>query len=230
MKFARSLHKQTTLAHPRRALLGLAALAALALALSACGGGGAARGAAAWRPPGSLERLMNLFPTPAKRAPSFTLTDQRGRSVSLTSLRGRVVVLEPMDPKCTSLCPIVSQDFVDAAHALGGRSSRVVFLGINVNQYHARVADVLAFSRLHLLERLRGWHFLTGSTRQLRRVWRSYGIAVKPSRSGDVTHSALMEFIDPKGRERWLASPDYNKAAIPQWGAGIATVAEHLAG
>jgi cytochrome oxidase Cu insertion factor (SCO1/SenC/PrrC family) len=217
--------------NPRMAaLLGLGALVALALALSACGGGRAGQGAAAWQPPGSLGRLMNLFGTPARPAPSFALTDQHGRSVSLASLRGRVIVLEPMDPKCTSLCPIVSQDFVDAAHALGHASSRVVFLGINVNQYHARVADVLAFSRLHRLEPLPNWHFLTGSTRQLRRVWRSYGIAVKPSRSGDVAHSALMEFIDPKGRERWIASPDYNRAAIPQWGAGIATVAGHLAG
>lgn len=173
---------------------------------------------------------MHLYSMPAKPAPPFRLVDQHGRSVSLASLHGRVVVLEAMDPKCTDLCPIVSQDFVDAARALGHRAARVVFVGINVNQYHARVADVLAFSRLHGLERLRNWHFLTGSTRQLRRIWQAYGITVEPNRSGDVIHSALMEFIDPAGRERWIASPAYNRAAIPQWGRGIATVAEHLAG
>ncbi len=211
----------------RMALLGLAAI--ISLALSACGGSGSGR-AAAWQPPGSVSEVMHLMPLPAKPAPGFSLTDQHGRSVSLASLRGRAVVIEPMDPKCRELCPIVSQDFVDADHSLGRRASRVVFLGLNVNQHHARVADVLAFSRLHRLEGLPNWHFLTGSTRQLRRVWRAYGIAVEPSRSGDVTHSALMEFVDPAGRERWLASPEYDRAAIPQWGAGIAAVAAHLAG
>ena len=37
-----------------------------------------------------------------------------------------------------------------------------------------------------------------------------------------------MLFIDPEGQERWLASPDYNQAAINQWGVGIAQVAREL--
>jgi len=57
---------------------------------------------------------MQLSPVPVARAPGFLLTDQAGHAVSLTSLRGRVVVLEFMDPHCTCICPIVSQEFISA--------------------------------------------------------------------------------------------------------------------
>jgi cytochrome oxidase Cu insertion factor (SCO1/SenC/PrrC family) len=90
--------------------------------------------------------LMQLSPVPPTRAPGFTLTDQATHTLSLASLRGRVVVLEFMDPHCTDICPIVSQEFIDAYRDLGSRASGVVFLAVNVNRYHLRVADVAAFS------------------------------------------------------------------------------------
>ena len=91
--------------------------------------------------------LMTLSPVPVTSAPGFTLTDQTGHTLSLASLRGKVVVLEFMDPHCTDICPIVSQEFITAYGDLGRLASRVVFIAVNVNQYHLRVADVAAFSR-----------------------------------------------------------------------------------
>jgi cytochrome oxidase Cu insertion factor (SCO1/SenC/PrrC family) len=179
-------------------------------------------------PTSSLQALTKLTPLAGIAAPAFTLSDQRGRRVSLASLRGRIVVLESMDPECTLECPLISQEFVEAAHDLGTRSSEVVFVGVNVNQYHARISDVLRFSREHHLEQLPNWHFLTGSTSALRRVWRAYRIVVRPSRTGDVTHSDAVYFIDRRGLARWVAAPEYNTAAIPQWGAAIADIANHL--
>jgi cytochrome oxidase Cu insertion factor (SCO1/SenC/PrrC family) len=181
-------------------------------------------------PSGSLRELTKLTPLDGIAAPAFTLSDQHGRTVSLASLRGRIVVLESMDPKCTLECPITSQQFIEAAHVLGERSSEVVFVGVNVNQYHAGTADALRFSRVHRLERLPNWHFLTGSTAALRRVWQAYRIAVRPSRTGDVAHTDAMYFIDRRGRARWVAAPEHDRAAIPQWGAAIADVADHLLG
>jgi len=68
-----------------------------------------------------LADLMQLSPVPPQAAPGFTLTDQHGRTLSLlASLRGHAVVLEFMDPHCTDICPIVSAEFIDAYHDLGG--------------------------------------------------------------------------------------------------------------
>src|SRR5215470_1544862 len=77
------------------------------------------RGTAGPRPSGipadmptGLANEMLLTPLPRQQAPGFTLTDQAGRTTGLSALRGKVVVLEFMDPHCTDICPIVSQEFV----------------------------------------------------------------------------------------------------------------------
>jgi len=185
--------------------------------------------------------LMQLSPVPPASAPGFTLTDQAGHTMSLASLRGRVVVLEFMDPHCTDICPIVSQEFIDAYRDLGRLASRVMFIAVNVNQYHLRVADVAAFSREQQLTRIPAWHFLTGPYPSLRTVWQAYDVAVQaPSPNADIVHTSAMYFIDPRGRERYLASPmaDHTSAGssylpadqLTTWGQGIAQVARQLAG
>jgi DNA-binding MarR family transcriptional regulator/cytochrome oxidase Cu insertion factor (SCO1/SenC/PrrC family) len=185
--------------------------------------------------------LMGLSPVPDRPAPDFTLTDQDGRVLSLSDFRGKAVVLEFMDPHCTDICPIVSAEFGDAYHDLGRLAGRVVFAAVNVNQYHHAVADVAAYSREHQLTSIPSWHFFTGPVPRLRAAWHDYDIAVQaPGPGADVVHSSMVYFIDPSGRERYLASPQADHTAagtsylpadqIAAWGGGIARVAALLAG
>lgn len=51
---------------------------------------------------------------------------------------------------------------------------------------------------------------------------------VQPNPGGDVVHSSLLYFIDRDGRERWVASPDTNKAVVTRWAQDIASVAASL--
>jgi cytochrome oxidase Cu insertion factor (SCO1/SenC/PrrC family) len=184
--------------------------------------------------------LMGLSPVPARIAPGFTLTDQEGRTLSLSSLRGKVVVLEFMDPHCTDICPIVSQEYVDAYRDLGALAGRVVFAAVNVNQYHVAVSDMMAYSRQQRLTTIPSWHFLTGPVPDLRKVWDGYEIAVEASGpNADVVHTSAVYFIDPAGRERFVAAPmaDHTSSGasylpagqITAWGQGIAQVARVLA-
>jgi cytochrome oxidase Cu insertion factor (SCO1/SenC/PrrC family) len=183
--------------------------------------------------------LMGLSPVPVRPAPGFTLTDQDGRTLSLSSLRGKVVVLEFMDPHCTDICPIVSQEYVDAYRDLGPLASQVVFAAVNVNQYHAAVSDMMAYSREQRLVTIPGWHFLTGPVPDLRKAWDGYGVAVRaPSPNADIVHTSVVYFIDPAGRERFIAAPMADHASsgasylpasqISGWGQGIAQVARTL--
>ena len=183
--------------------------------------------------------LMQLSSVPTALAPGFTLTDQAGRALSLASFRGRVVVMEFMDPHCNDICPIVSQEFIDAYRALGSRASQVVFVAVNVNQYHLQVADVAAFSSEQRLTTIPTWHFMTGPDQSLRSVWQAYNVEVEaPGPNADIVHSSLMYFIDAKGQERYLASPmvDHTKGGLSfmpanqlaAWGQGIAQVARQL--
>ncbi|HET9970232.1 MAG TPA: SCO family protein [Streptosporangiaceae bacterium] len=189
--------------------------------------------------PDQVVNLMGLAPVPARPAPGFTLTDQDGRAVPLSGLRGKVVVLEFMDPHCTDICPLVSQEFVDAYHDLGRSAPGVVFAAVNVNQYHNKVPDVLAYSRAHQLVTIPGWHFLTGTAAALQAVWRAYHVEVQaPSPDADIIHTSAVYFIGPDGAERYVADPIVDHASsgtaylpagqIAAWGRGIALVAKTL--
>ena len=156
----------------------------------------------------SLANLMQLSPILSQRAPGFTLTDQNGHTMSLASLRGKVVVLEFMDPHCTDICPIVSQEFVDAYHKLGSQAGKVVFAAINVNQYHATVANMATYSNEQRLNTIPSWHFFTGPVPALKTAWRSYDVAVEaPNPNADIIHTSSVYFIDAQGRERFVAAP-----------------------
>lgn len=189
----------------------------------------------------SLADLMALSPLASTRAPDFSLVDQFGHPLTLSSLRGRAVVMEFMDTHCTDICPIVSQEFVDAYHDLGASASRVTFVAVNVNQYHARVADVATFSQNHQLDTIPSWHFVTGSTSSLKTVWKNYGIdVIARGPNADVVHSSEIFFIDASGHERFIANPvvDHTSAGtaylpggqITSWGQGIALTARSLVG
>ena len=187
----------------------------------------------------SLANEMLLTPLPRQQAPGFTLTDQAGRTMPLSALRGKVVVLQFMDPHCTDICPIVSQEFVDAYHKLGPAARNVAFIAINVNQYHASVADMAAYSRQEALNTIPSWHFFTGPVPALKTAWRDYNIAVEaPNPDADIVHTSALYFIDPQGREAFLASPMVDHTSngtaylparqIAQWATGIALLARHL--
>ena len=187
-----------------------------------------------------LANLMSLSPLSRTAAPGFTLTDQSGHTLSLDSLRGKVVVLQFMDPHCTDICPIVSQEYVRAYHDLGPMASKVVFAAVNVNVYHAGVADMAKYSRAQGLTTIPDWHFFTGPAKDLKNVWGGYNIEVRaPNPDADVVHTSAVYFIEPSGRERSLATPmvDHNKSGtaylpgseIASWGHGIALIARQLA-
>jgi cytochrome oxidase Cu insertion factor (SCO1/SenC/PrrC family) len=189
----------------------------------------------------ALANLMQLSPVPGKVAPGFTLTDQAGRALSLASFRGHAVVLEFMDPHCTDICPIVSREFIDAYRDLGATAARVVFLAVNVNPYHAKVADMAAYSAEQGLNTVPSWHFFTGQVAALRAVWGRYGVLVDaPGPDADVIHTSAVYFIDPSGHERFVAEPMDDRTAsgtaylpagqLTSWGHGIALVARQLAG
>lgn len=190
--------------------------------------------------PTKLATLMSLTPLGRTTAPGFTLTDQNGKTISLSGLRGKVVVLEFLDSHCTDICPIVSNEFVDAYQDLGPAASKVVFAGVNVNAYHRSVHDVAAFSQHQNLTAIPDWHFFTGPVPRLRKVWHGYYIVVKaPSHNADIIHTSQIYFIDSQGRTRYVASPTvgHTKAGtaylpakqVAAWGRGIALVAQSLA-
>jgi cytochrome oxidase Cu insertion factor (SCO1/SenC/PrrC family) len=182
---------------------------------------------------------MGLSPVPVTAAPDFTLVDQDGHTLSLSSLKGKAVVLTFMDPHCVDICPIVSQEFLDAYRTLGPSAANVVFVAVNVNSFHATVADVAGFSAAHRLSTIPSWHFVTGSVAAMQKVWDAYHVTVAAKTAdADIVHTSIIYFIDPQGRERFVAAPavDYTSDGtaylptneISAWGQGIAQLSQDL--
>lgn len=181
-----------------------------------------------------LVQLMGLSDLNGHPAPGFTLTDQGGKPVSLSAFRGSAVLLAFMDSRCTSVCPVLAQEFLLAQRDLGNAASRVAFVAVNVDPMGESVATVAHFTQLHGLSKLHNWYFLTGSTPALQAVWKAYGIEViVPKGATQTIHADYLYFLGPGGRERYLASPQVDtrkngtgylpQATLTQWGQGIAT-------
>jgi len=189
--------------------------------------------------PTSIANLMALSPLAPPPPPPRNPPPPHGQRLALSEFRGKAVVLEFMDSRCTTICPLVSEEFIAAHHDLGRSAGKVVFAAVNVNPYHAAVRDVAQFSTEHQLTSIPGWHFFTGPTPRLRAVWRGYNIEVEPGGPRtDTIHTSAVYFLDPQGRERYLATPmvDSTNAGaaylpvgqIAAWGRGIALVARSL--
>lgn len=183
--------------------------------------------------------MMGLSQLPPTPAPGFTLTDQNGQTRTMASLQGRVVVVYFMDVRCTDICPLVAQEFINASKLLGARASTVAFVGINVNPDHTTLPDVRAFDAEHGLDHLPNWYFVTGPLAQLKQVWSQYGIRVEVDpKTADVKHTSTMTFIDPKGVEQQVAFPEarmridgsgyLEPGQLDGWSQGIASAAESL--
>jgi len=148
----------------------------------------------------ALDGTPNVVNYPA---PSFHLTDQRGRPVNLASLRGHAVALTFLDPVCTSDCPLIAQEFRAADQRLGSEARHVEFVAIVANPIYRSLSFTRAFDRQEYLTGVHNWYFLTGSVSELRRVWDSYGVLVGTVPAGSmIAHSDLAFVIDPQGRER----------------------------
>ncbi len=165
-------------------LLVVAATCAMALAVAALSGSGRA----------VAPQLMGAVRPPDLPLPSFRLRDQDGRAVDLAALRGRPVVLAFLYTRCRDTCPLTAQQVRGALDLLG---HDVPALAVSVDPSGDTPARARAFlTREHVSGRLR---FLLGSSAELQRVWRAFGVS---GQSAEHEHSVSLVLLDPTGRQR----------------------------
>jgi cytochrome oxidase Cu insertion factor (SCO1/SenC/PrrC family) len=136
-------------------------------------------------------------------APNFRLTDQFGRKIALANFRGKVVLLAFLDSRCTSICPLTTEEMVEARKLLGGAAAReVALVAVNANAVYTGVPSVYACSKAHGV--LHDWYFLNGSLPALKKVWQAYGLAYGLSVAileGAIDHTPAVYLIGPRGEE-----------------------------
>jgi protein SCO1/2 len=133
-------------------------------------------------------------------APGFRLTDARGGTLGSRSLRGRPYLLTFLFTDCRDVCPLIGREIGEAMRQLGSRAKAVAAVAITVDPEGDTRPAVRAWLRKH---RLPGnFHYLIGSRRQLKPVWRAYFAAPQPAGTDESRHTASIWVIDAGGRLR----------------------------
>lgn len=145
----------------------------------------------------STGRLPTVGP-----APAFTLTDQSGQRVTLAEQQGKVLAVTFIYATCKDTCPILTAKMAAIQRKLGAEFGPTVrFASITVEPEIDTPAVLKAYAEKHGAD-LRGWSFLTGSSKEIENVVRRYGAFARRNKAGDVDHLFLTSLIDRKGMLR----------------------------
>jgi len=74
-----------------------------------------------------FKKDLSISQLSPKSPPAFTLTDQYGKVISLSDFKNKKMVIQPIDPECEDVCPLISQEIIDANKKLGPLSKNVVY-------------------------------------------------------------------------------------------------------
>ncbi|MBI3924320.1 MAG: SCO family protein [Armatimonadetes bacterium] len=166
---------------------------------------GKVRGALAAREVFSLEggssqvpaRLPEDYPRGSQMAPGFSLVDQTGNAVTLESLRGRAVILSFVFAHCQTVCPTLVNSIRKTADSTGVRPATAVL--ITLDPWRDTPSSLPRLAKAWDLPL--GTLLLSGEVDQVLTVLDAFGVPrARDTRTGDVTHPALVYVLDREGR------------------------------
>jgi len=202
------------------------ALAASALAVTACASGPAAPG-----PPSAYLGTVLDTPVPASVA-DLPLTTDAGQVTHLAAWRGQVVVLTDFLTLCQETCPLTTGNLLmmDRAVTAAGLGRRVHFVELTVDPGRDTPSRLRAYRKL--IGAPANWSLLTGSPAVIGQIWRYFRVwyqrvaedrppgtdwlTGKPL-SYDVDHQDALVYLDASGRERFtvVGNPNARGAPVP---------------
>jgi cytochrome oxidase Cu insertion factor (SCO1/SenC/PrrC family) len=150
------------------------------------------------------------FIPPREEARDFRLRDEDGKWRTLEDAHGDVVVLTWLYSGCWDLCPAQAADIVQAVTKVG--VDGVTVYGVSVDPIGDTPTRVRAWLDMRgLLEA--PVHFLTGSRRELSRVWRAYGIV--PINATSTNASSRADAVRASERFSWGLAVDRSAYRVP---------------
>ena len=144
--------------------------------------------------------------------------DESGRDVSLGEVvGGKPFALIPVYYECPMLCSLVTEGFVKALRPLGfvpGKEFEVVFLSFDPKEAPELAAKrkAAALDAYGNAASSAGWHFLTGSESEIRRVTETIGFHyVYDSQRDEYAHAAAVVLATGEGKlSRYFFGVEYS--------------------
>lgn len=160
----------------------------------------------------ALPALAHL-PIPPKRgefgrrevktpAPNFTLTDENEKNFEFKAASGKLVLVNFIYTTCPDVCPLFTAKLAAIQRALdGGGGVNYLLLSITTDPARDIPAKMKDYAQAFKAD-FRRWHFLTGSPKDLARVWKGFGVRVQDLGNGQIQHTNLTTLIDARGFRR----------------------------
>jgi protein SCO1/2 len=145
-----------------------------------------------------------------REAPPLALPDQHGDTVRLAALRGRPVVVAFAYKHCTTVCPLVVYEVLNAQRQLAERRVAVVLVTL----------DPWRDTPQRLGEIAQAWqlpedaHVLSGGVEDVNRTLDAWEVPrARDEATGEITHGEPVYLLDAAGRMRYKA-PGYADAIV----------------
>ena len=134
--------------------------------------------------------------------PDFTLVDQNGKAFRFTSARGKIVLVTFIFTTCPDVCPLLTAKFAAIQGAL--REKKIddyLLLSITTDPARDTPAALRNYGDQFKAD-FNHWLFLTGSEKDLNKVWKGFDVTVRKTADGQIQHTALTTLIDRRGARR----------------------------
>lgn len=135
-----------------------------------------------------------LWSSHSKKAPHFTLIDQKGHKFSLASQKGKVLLITFMDSLCTTTCPIEAQQLASIQSQIKNLPVEVVV--ISTDPQGDTPSNISAFTKRYGWNMK--WYWLNGPSSKISKVWSNYQISVQSTNG----HSEAVYLVSKSGYER----------------------------
>jgi protein SCO1 len=193
----------------------LVATAALLAPLSGCGSSAAKPTSATNSSATAASYRAEATLSPPAAAPPLRLRNYLGQPVDIAQYRGKPVLVTFIYTHCPDVCPLITSNLRVAQNLLGADGpSKAQVIAVSVDAKGDNRATVAAFLKAH--EMTGRMQYLVGSTRELARVWRAWGVgSERDAKNPDlVEHSGLIYGITASGKRATLYSARFKPADV----------------
>jgi len=153
--------------------------------------------------------------SPPTKAPPITLRNHLGQEVNLNSYRGKAVLVTFLYTNCPDVCPLITSNLRVAQNLMGPKvAAKVQIIAVSVDSKGDTRKAVTRFLASH--EMSGRMQYLIGSTRELARVWKAWGVgSERDAKDPDlVEHSGLVYGITASGKRAVLYSASFKPANV----------------
>lgn len=155
-----------------------------------------------------VDRIVGPVDIPRidRETPPLTLTAHTGDLLNIHDLAGRPILVTFAFAHCTTVCPLIVQDVLNAQRTLRGSGESPAVLIVTLDPWRDTPSRLPSIANAWQLPETDAW-VLSGTVAEVEAALDSWGVPrSRDFITGDVTHPSLVYVVDREGRIAYTAS------------------------